>query len=182
MYKTEEVVQLKKKVIASPGDYIVAKGYLACKTGQQFIYFAKQGDTILVTTSVCENSLYFEAKSDVILIRMPEERSLVLFNRRNEWNERLMARMALRIQFYALPAKERLYILLFQMGKEIGISSGADCFIPNMVTQQELGVYINCTREYLCAVKRKLVLDGWIDRGKGWKLLDWERWVKNWGA
>ncbi|KGL45571.1 hypothetical protein BMT55_12880 [Listeria newyorkensis] len=179
MYQTDEIVQLKKnETITNIGDYIISKGYVACKAGKQLIYFAKQGDIILVKTHVSKHSLQFEAKSDVTLIRMPVERTLELLNRRNEWNEKLIAGLSTRIQFYNLPTKERLYTLLFQMGKEIGISSGADCFIPSVVTQKEMAIYMNCTREYLLSQKRLLQEEGVLSKGEHWILLRWDQWLE----
>lgn len=179
MYKSNEIIHLKKhEQIEYPGDYIILKGFLACKTEEQLVYFAQPGDTILVLDNSWVGLLQFQAKTEVSLVRRPEEHLLVMLERQDILKSRLISALIARVQFFSVPVKERLNVLLYQLGREIGVKNGQDCHIPSVVTQKEMGDYISCTREYLCTVKRQLIKDGWIEKGKDWKLLDWGRWEK----
>ncbi|MBC1499780.1 Crp/Fnr family transcriptional regulator [Listeria weihenstephanensis] len=180
MYKVDEMVHLKKyEVLSSPGDYILVKGYLACKTAKQLVYFPQQGDEIIDCAKFGEYSLHYEAKTAATLVKIPQDRSFVMLERRDELKGKLIEALIKRVQFFSIPTKERLYVLLYQLGNEIGVQSGNDCYIPTVLTQKELGDYISCSREYLCVVRRRLIEEGWIDKGKNWVLLDWQRWKRH---
>ncbi|MBC1228131.1 Crp/Fnr family transcriptional regulator [Listeria booriae] len=182
MYELNEMLHLKKHdKITNPGDYIVLKGYMACKTAKQLVYFAKQGDTILVMDNFCGEMLEFEAKTEVLLVKMPKEEPFMLARRKDDLQLKLIEALIERVQFFSIPAKERMYVLLYQVGKEIGIQAGDDCYIPSVMTQREMGAYISCTREYLCVMRKNLIEEGWLGEGRGWKLLNWERWNQQWG-
>ncbi|TDR52662.1 CRP-like cAMP-binding protein [Listeria rocourtiae] len=182
MYKMKKIIHLKKnESLPYPGDYIVHEGFLACKTAEQLVYFAKPGDAIVSLSNSCGRLLQFQAKTDVILVRMPKESLLITLERQDAMKEKLIQALVMRVQFFSVPAKDRLFVLLYQLGKEIGVQIGADYCIPSVVTQKEMGDYVSCTREYLCLVKKQLIEEGWLKEERGWKLLEWERWESEFG-
>ncbi|WP_430535058.1 helix-turn-helix domain-containing protein [Listeria rocourtiae] len=172
----DNVISLSKgENLQYQGSYIVKEGFLACKILEQLVYFVQQGDAI-VTQFDSRSLLQFQAKTATNLIKVAEARDYVILRQQEVVKERVLQALIAHAQILSMPAKQRLYVVLYQLGKEMGTKIGTERHIPAIMTQMEMASYINCTREYLCLIKKQLIEDGWLKKERGWALLDWMRW------
>ncbi|MBC1293193.1 Crp/Fnr family transcriptional regulator [Listeria booriae] len=171
------VLELKKgEFIKEYGEYAILHGYIVCRTGDHFIKILREGHFIITETTLFGDTIQFQAQGNARITRLPMVSPSDFLQKQNQTQASMIQALTCQLNIYALPVKQRIMALLYQIACEIGICQLNNCYIPTVMTQVELAKYAHCTREYLNGVRKELIESGWLATGRAWTLKDWRRW------
>ncbi|MBC1284698.1 Crp/Fnr family transcriptional regulator [Listeria booriae] len=174
-----DIITLEKreKLILS-GEYMVISGCLSCTLSEHLIDLVGPQKTAVFEKYLFDGKLSYEAKATTKLIKILPDTSGSFVVRKRVLEESIWKAIVQQLDAQYLTTETRICILLCLIGESVGIIQDGACYLPTVLTQAEMAMYANCSREYLCTIRKQLIVTGELKKERHWVLLDWKRWRK----